>query len=222
MVRYDFPSLDAEGYFAGFDRAVGLLAETHGGDRARAATLGSALASVLAVWLLQREHRSAAWAGDRLTRFYDHVRDVIAEHGGDFVVYLGELDFALADGTDTGWYNACFTRSVVEVLRKGVGLPQKALLASDWEEATDEELRDAVTRLTPLPADVIPRGMPAELWWWFAASWTCSATRGVRRPGRALTRPPRRDPRRPVEEPTEDRDARVARGPVADRRADAR
>ncbi len=59
---------------------------------------------------------------------------------------------------------------MVEVLRKDAGLPQKALLASDWEEATDEEMRDAATRVPPLPADAIPRGMPEEHWWWFAAS----------------------------------------------------
>ena len=170
MVRYDFPSRDVDGYFAGFDRAIGLLTETHGGDRARAATLGDALATVLALWLLRREEPGAEWTGQRLTAFYAHVREVIAEHGGDFVVYLGELDFALESTTATGWYNACFTRSVVDVLRTDVGLPQVALLASDWEEATDQEMRDVATKVPPLPAAVIPRGMPAEHWWWFAAS----------------------------------------------------
>jgi len=33
--------------------------------------------------------------------------------------HLGELDFALESTTATGWYNACFTRSVVDVLRTG-------------------------------------------------------------------------------------------------------
>lgn len=170
MVRYDFPSLDPDGYFAGFDRAVGLLPETLGGVRARAATLGSALASVLALWLLRREDRSAAWTGARLTEFYAQVREVITENGEEFTVYLGELMFALEAETATGWYDACFTRSVVDVLRTDAGLPQRALLASDWEEATDDDMRDVATRVPPLPADAVPRNMPKEHWWWFAAS----------------------------------------------------
>lgn len=170
MVRYDFPHSDAEAYFAGFDRAIGVLAKTHGGDRARAATLGDALAAVLALWLLRLRDPSAEWAEQRLTAFYDHVREVLNRHGGDFAVYLFELDFALESETSTDWYNACFTRSVVEVLLRDAGLPPAALFASDWVEATDEEMRDVATRVPPLPADVIPHGMPEEHWWWFVAS----------------------------------------------------
>ncbi|MGY0063920.1 hypothetical protein ACWY4P_46955 [Streptomyces sp. LZ34] len=170
MVRYDFPRSDADGYFAGFDRAIGVLAEAHGSDRARAATLGDALATVLALWLLRRQDPSAEWAGQRLTAFYDHVREVLDGHGGDFAVYLAELDFALESETSTGWYNACFARSVVEILLRDAGLPPTALVATDWAEATDEEMRDVATRVAPLPADAIPRSMPEEHWWWFVAS----------------------------------------------------
>jgi hypothetical protein len=95
---------------------------------------------------------------------------VLDGHGGDLAVYLAELDFALESETSTGWYNACFTRSVVEVLLRDAGLPPTALVASDWAEATDEEMRDVATRVPPLPADAIPRGMPEEHWWWFVAS----------------------------------------------------
>ncbi|MEH1017584.1 hypothetical protein V6U90_31475 [Micromonospora sp. CPCC 206060] len=170
MVRYDFPDSDVDGWFTGFDRAIGLLAETRDDDQARAATLGDALSAVLALWLLRRQDPSAQWAGQQLTAFYDHVRDVLGEHGGDFAGYLAEFDLDLESETATGWYNACFTRSVVDILRKDAGLPQRALVASDWEEATDEEMRDVATRVPPLPADAIPRGMPEEHWWWFVAS----------------------------------------------------
>jgi len=170
VVRYAFPGSDVDGHFAGFDRAIGVLAHTRGGHRARAATLGAALASVLALWLLRRRDPSGEWTGQRLATFYDHVCDVLDGHGDDFVVYLGELDLGVESETSIGWYNACFARSVVQVLRRDAGLPQAALLASDWEEATDEEMRDAATRVPPLPAEVIPRGMPEEHWWWFIAS----------------------------------------------------
>lgn len=170
MVRYDFPDPDVDGYFVGFDRAIGLLAETRGGDRARAATLASALSAVPALWLMRREDPSAEWAGQRLAAFYDHVLDVLDSHGGDFSAYLCEFTLDLESETSIGWYNACFTRSVVEILLRDVGLPPVALVASDWVEATDEEMRDVATRVPPLPADVIPRGMPEEHWWWFVAS----------------------------------------------------
>ncbi|MEU5646547.1 hypothetical protein [Streptomyces milbemycinicus] len=170
MLRCDFPGSDADAYFAGFDRAIGVLAETRGGHRARAATLGDALAAVLALWLLRRQEPSAEWAGQRLAAFYGHVREVLDGHGGDFAVYLVDLDLALESETSTGWYNACFTRSVVEVLLRDAGLPPTALVASDWAEATDEEMREVSTRVPPLPADAIPRGMPQEHSWWFVAS----------------------------------------------------
>ncbi|MBO4204459.1 hypothetical protein [Micromonospora echinofusca] len=170
VVRHGFPRLDVDGYFVGFDRAIGVLAGTRGGNRARAATLGDALAAVLALWLLRREDPSAQWTGQRLAAFHDHVREVLGEHGRDFAGYLAEFDLDLESETATGWYNACFTRSVVDILRKDAGLPQRALGASDWEEASDEEMRDVATRVPPLPADVIPQGMPEEHWWWFVAS----------------------------------------------------
>ncbi|MEU2025484.1 hypothetical protein ABZ565_25540 [Streptomyces sp. NPDC016469] len=175
MVRYGFPRPDAEGYFAGFERAIDVLAKTRGSDRARAATLGDALATVLGIWLLSLQNTSTPWAGQRLNAFYARVLHALDEYGGDFAVYLTELDFALESETPTGWYDACFTRSVVEVLLREAGLSPAALVASDWVEATDEEMREAAGNATPLPAEVIPRNMPGEHWWWFAAYGTPNA-----------------------------------------------
>lgn len=169
MVRHNFPGLDADGYLTGFDRAIGVLREHRGRERERAATLDAALSTVLALWLLRREDPAADWAGERLTTFHEHVTDVLTEFRGDFAVYQLELDLGVESETPTGWYRACFIRSVVEVLVREAGLPRSALAGSDWLEATDAELREAAKDRSRLPGDVIPRGMPPEHWWWFIA-----------------------------------------------------
>jgi hypothetical protein len=169
MVRYNFPDDDAKSWMASFDRAIAKADEIHPDDySSRGAILDDALVAVLAVKLLSGLDPAGQSLSKDVGRFFEHVRQVLRRHRRELANVMANLDLDLWRRSADGWYHACMRRSAAQVIADTVDADDDDPLIEPGPLAeVDAEMREIGPELPPLPADVIPRGMPASHWWWF-------------------------------------------------------
>lgn len=76
------------------------------------------------------------------------------------------IDATEADWAD--WYDFCLRRSEVELLRDNYADSPavQAIVAADVERADRELRRVGAEQPEPLPARLVPAGLPSSHWWW--------------------------------------------------------
>ena len=166
MITFDNVTFD--GCTTGFFRS--LEESTQGGLNA-APRLQQALASLVGVEVARAREgtdpaRLAAFRRDSAAALATMADDLqyFAEHLADQAEQF--IDATEADWAD--WYDFCLRRSEVELLRTHYADSPavQAILAADVERADRELRRVGAEQPEPLPARLVPAGLPASHWWW--------------------------------------------------------
>ncbi len=115
-----------------------------------------------------------AKAGSGWAEFRERVIGLMRRNGWAFHNYIDATTEASlhssVDGWDS-WTSACRRRSSVQFVMDefdGAAL----LYAGDYDvellREADEELRERAHRVSPLPDDLLPPGIPETHWWWLS------------------------------------------------------
>src|SRR5512140_445742 len=88
-----------------------------------------------------------------------------------FAEHLADQAEQCTDGAEagwSGWYDFCLRRSEVELLRSDYADSPavQAIVADDVERADRELRRVGAEQPEPLPARLVPAGLPSSHWWW--------------------------------------------------------
>ena len=133
--------------------------------------LRQALASLVGVEVARAREgtdpaRLAAFRRDSAAALATMADDLqyFAEHLADQAEQF--IDATEADWAD--WYDFCLRRSEVELLRTHYADSPavQAIVADDIERADRELRRIGAQQPEPLPARLVPAGLPSSHWWW--------------------------------------------------------
>jgi glycerol-3-phosphate dehydrogenase len=150
-----------------------LLEESKQGGRNAAPRLHQALSCLVGIEVARARQgtdpvRLAAFRRDSAAALAPMADELqyFAEHLAD----QAELCTDVEEAGWSGWYDFCLRRSEVELLRDHYAdLPAvQAILADDVERADRELRRIGAAQTEPLPARLVPDGMPSSHWWWGA------------------------------------------------------
>lgn len=163
MITFDNVTFD--GCTTGFFR---LLEESKQGGLNAAPRLQQALARLVGVEVARaREGTDPA----RLAGFRRDSAAALATMADDlqhFAEHLADEAEQCSDGAEADWYDFCLRRSELELLRDDYADSPavQAIVADDVERADRELRRVGAEQPEPLPARLVPAGLPSSHWWW--------------------------------------------------------
>jgi hypothetical protein len=146
-----------------------LLERSKQGGLDAAPDLQQALASLVGVEVARAREgtdpaRLAAFRRDSAAALATMADDLqyFAEH------LANEAEECSADADWADWYDFCLRRSEVELLRDDYADSPavQAIVADDVERADRELRRVGAEQEEPLPARLVPAGLPSSHWWW--------------------------------------------------------
>ncbi len=120
--------------------------------------------------VLLADARGVGPSREELERLWDAVHRVAVEHRGNLRSFSWHAEIEALSALNDGWEPASWRRSVLELLRVDPRLAGLEPLSDDDMAEIDDELREAAEDVEPLPAHLIPDGVPASHWWWWAPS----------------------------------------------------
>ncbi len=114
-------------------------------------------------------------SSEELERLWDAVFRLAVEHPEQFRGFSADAENAALSVRLRHWGSAAWRRSVLEFLRENPRFAAFGEALTDEDLADiDDPLREAAEDVEPLPAHMIPNGLPASHWWWWAPSARCS------------------------------------------------
>jgi len=148
-----------------------LLEESKQGGRNAAPRLQQALSCLVGVEVARAREstdpaRLAAFRRDSAAALATMADDLqyFAEHLADKAELCTDVD----EAGWSGWYDFCLRRSELELLLTDYADSPavQAIVADDVERADRELRRVGAEQTEPLPARLVPAGLPASHWWW--------------------------------------------------------
>jgi hypothetical protein len=115
---------------------------------------------------------ASAWPGPVGTEAQRiELAESVATRRGELAAYVSNTEsYALAVRAH-GPFAACLYRSALETLFEGfLGSAAVSLVDMDEIEEIDDELRDVVAEVGPVPPGAVPTGIPSHHWWWHPTS----------------------------------------------------
>lgn len=99
------------------------------------------------------------------------LAESVAARRGELSAYVSNAEsYALAVRAN-GPFAACLYRSALETLFEGfLGGTAVSLVDMEEIEEIDDELRDVVAEVDPVPPGAVPAGIPPHHWWWHPTS----------------------------------------------------
>jgi hypothetical protein len=124
-------------------------------------------ALICLVGLYDRQAQGAPAQDAQLREFRRTSCEDLAAFDGDLTAYVHRTQFLAEGANDDEWYELCMRRSVIQSLVDDyAGTPVAAFIDHGDVAELDDELRRVGEMQGPVPAPLVPKGLPSSHWWW--------------------------------------------------------